>query len=77
MVVPESFQLDQEILLDAGAQLHRLKMYPYFDVAHYLLVSFLFDTKITTQMVTRTASIISVPVRDIKNVSTDKMFVIL
>ncbi|KAF1766714.1 hypothetical protein GCK72_006672 [Caenorhabditis remanei] len=37
MVVPESFQLDQEILLDAGAQLHRLKMYPYFDVAHYLL----------------------------------------
>ncbi|CAB55030.2 Trimeric intracellular cation channel type 1B.1 [Caenorhabditis elegans] len=38
MVVPESFQLDQEILLDAGAQLHRLKMYPYFDVAHYLLM---------------------------------------
>lgn len=38
MVVPESFQLDQEILLDAGAQLHRLKMYPYFDIAHYLLM---------------------------------------
>ncbi|WKX98115.1 hypothetical protein Q1695_013647 [Nippostrongylus brasiliensis] len=35
---PEGLQLDQEILLDAGAQLHRLKMFPYFDIAHYILM---------------------------------------
>ncbi|CAJ0948775.1 unnamed protein product, partial [Mesorhabditis belari] len=31
-------QFDQEILLEAGAQLHRLKMFPYFDIAHYILM---------------------------------------
>ncbi|PIO73069.1 hypothetical protein TELCIR_04971 [Teladorsagia circumcincta] len=35
---PEGLQMDQEILLDAGAQLHRLKMFPYFDIAHYILM---------------------------------------
>ncbi|RCN51897.1 hypothetical protein ANCCAN_01985 [Ancylostoma caninum] len=35
---PEGLQMDQEILLDAGAQLHRLKMFPYFDIAHYVLM---------------------------------------
>lgn len=34
----QSLQLDQDILLEAGAQLHRLKMFPYFDIAHYVLM---------------------------------------
>ncbi|PAV61934.1 hypothetical protein WR25_19044 [Diploscapter pachys] len=38
-MLPDSFQLDQEILLDVGAQLHRLKMFPYFDIAHYILAT--------------------------------------
>lgn len=33
----ESFQLDPEILLDAAARVHRLKMYPFFDIGHYVL----------------------------------------
>ncbi|CAI4232659.1 unnamed protein product [Auanema sp. JU1783] len=37
-MLPEGMQLDQEILLEAGAQLHRLKMFPYFDIAHYILM---------------------------------------
>jgi len=31
------FKVDQEILLNAGNSIQRLKMYPYFDVAHYIL----------------------------------------
>lgn len=31
--------VDQATLLAYGAWIHRLKMYPYFDTAHYLLVS--------------------------------------
>lgn len=35
-----SFKVDQEVLLAAGSSVQRLKMYPYFDIAHYILVSF-------------------------------------
>ncbi|KJH40851.1 hypothetical protein DICVIV_13184 [Dictyocaulus viviparus] len=35
---PERLQLDQDILMDAGTYLHRLKMFPYFDIAHYILI---------------------------------------
>ncbi|ETN86025.1 hypothetical protein NECAME_06100 [Necator americanus] len=42
---PEGLQMDQEILLDAGAQLHRLRMFPYFDIAHYILATCLFSRK--------------------------------
>jgi hypothetical protein len=33
-----SFKVDQEVLLAAGSSVQRLKMYPYFDIAHYLLM---------------------------------------
>ncbi|VDN04597.1 unnamed protein product [Thelazia callipaeda] len=32
-------KLDQEILVGAASQVQRLKMYPYFDLAHYLLMT--------------------------------------
>lgn len=35
---PDSFKIDQEILLNAGSSVQRLKMSPYFDAAHYILV---------------------------------------
>jgi hypothetical protein len=34
----DSFKLDQEVLLTAGSSVQRLKMTPYFDIAHYLLM---------------------------------------
>ena len=30
-------RMEYEMLLDVAASLKRLKMYPYFDVAHYIL----------------------------------------
>ncbi|KAH7723121.1 Protein Y57A10A.10 [Aphelenchoides avenae] len=33
-----SFKVDQEVLLAAGSSVQRLKMYPYFDIAHYILM---------------------------------------
>uniref|UniRef100_A0A1I7ZA73 Trimeric intracellular cation channel type B n=1 Tax=Steinernema glaseri TaxID=37863 RepID=A0A1I7ZA73_9BILA len=30
--------MDQEILLDAASRVQRLKMFPYFDIAHYVLM---------------------------------------
>lgn len=35
---PNSLRLNQEILLGAGHSVQRLKMYPYFDAAHYILM---------------------------------------
>jgi len=35
---PDSFKVDQEILLGVGGSVQRLKMYPYFDIAHYILM---------------------------------------
>lgn len=35
---PSSLRMDQEILLSAGHSVQRLRMYPYFDAAHYILV---------------------------------------
>jgi len=31
-------EMDQEILLDAASRVQRLKMFPYFDIAHYVLM---------------------------------------
>lgn len=36
----DHFKLDQEILLNAAGRIQRLKMFPYFDIAHYVLVCF-------------------------------------
>lgn len=38
MYWPSSLKVDQEVLLSAGNYVQRLKMYPYFDVAHYILM---------------------------------------
>ncbi|KAI1727319.1 TRIC channel domain-containing protein [Ditylenchus destructor] len=35
---PSSLRVDQEILLTSGSYVQRLKMYPYFDIAHYILM---------------------------------------
>uniref|UniRef100_A0A183BU17 Uncharacterized protein n=1 Tax=Globodera pallida TaxID=36090 RepID=A0A183BU17_GLOPA len=35
---PSSLRVDQEILLSTGHSVQRLKMYPYFDAAHYILM---------------------------------------
>lgn len=32
-------KLDQEILANAASRVHRLRMYPYFDLAHYMLMT--------------------------------------
>jgi hypothetical protein len=31
-------RVDQEVLLGVGNSMQRLKLYPYFDMAHYILV---------------------------------------
>jgi hypothetical protein len=31
--------MNKEILIDVGAQLGRLRMYPLFDICHYLLIA--------------------------------------
>lgn len=36
---PNSLKLDQEYLIDTASYVQRLKMYPHFDIAHYILVS--------------------------------------
>ncbi|CAD6197363.1 unnamed protein product [Caenorhabditis auriculariae] len=36
--LPQDWRLDHEMLIDAGGQLQRIRMYPYFDTAHYLLM---------------------------------------
>uniref|UniRef100_A0A0M3HUP5 Trimeric intracellular cation channel type B n=1 Tax=Ascaris lumbricoides TaxID=6252 RepID=A0A0M3HUP5_ASCLU len=38
MSLVDNFRLDQEILLNAANRVQRLKMFPYFDIAHYVLV---------------------------------------
>jgi len=38
---PSSLRMDHEILIGAGYSAQRLKMYPYFDAAHYILVCLL------------------------------------
>uniref|UniRef100_A0A915P1Z5 Trimeric intracellular cation channel type B n=1 Tax=Meloidogyne floridensis TaxID=298350 RepID=A0A915P1Z5_9BILA len=35
---PSSLRMDHEILIGAGYSAQRLKMYPYFDAAHYILM---------------------------------------
>lgn len=35
---PSSLKIDQEYLLSSGSYMQRLKMYPYFDFAHYAMV---------------------------------------
>ncbi|CAI5441020.1 unnamed protein product [Caenorhabditis angaria] len=34
---PDDWQIDHDTLIDAGGYMQKLKMYPYFDIAHYLL----------------------------------------
>lgn len=38
MYWPSSLKIDQDYLLSSGSYIQRLKMYPYFDFAHYALV---------------------------------------
>uniref|UniRef100_A0A8R1HNQ6 Trimeric intracellular cation channel type B n=1 Tax=Caenorhabditis japonica TaxID=281687 RepID=A0A8R1HNQ6_CAEJA len=35
--VPDEWSIDHESLIEAGGYVQRLKMYPYFDAAHYIL----------------------------------------
>uniref|UniRef100_A0A915C9Q4 Uncharacterized protein n=1 Tax=Parascaris univalens TaxID=6257 RepID=A0A915C9Q4_PARUN len=39
MSLVDNFRLDQEILLNAANRVQRLKMFPYFDIAHYILMT--------------------------------------
>lgn len=39
MSLLDSFRLDHEMLLDAASRVQRLKMFPYFDIAHYVLMT--------------------------------------
>ncbi|EPB73370.1 hypothetical protein ANCCEY_07530 [Ancylostoma ceylanicum] len=36
---PMDWEMDHDSLISAGSALQKLRMYPYFDVAHYLLAS--------------------------------------
>ncbi|CAJ0605210.1 unnamed protein product [Cylicocyclus nassatus] len=38
VVWPTDWEMDHDSLISAGGALQKLKMYPYFDVAHYLLM---------------------------------------
>lgn len=35
----DNLKLDQEILLNVASRIQRLKMFPYFDIAHYILMT--------------------------------------
>uniref|UniRef100_A0A1I7WRP7 7TM_GPCR_Srx domain-containing protein n=1 Tax=Heterorhabditis bacteriophora TaxID=37862 RepID=A0A1I7WRP7_HETBA len=37
---PTEWELDHEFLINAGGRLQKLKMFPYFDISHYFLVSY-------------------------------------
>ena len=39
MSLLDTFRFDHEMLLDVASRVQRLKMFPYFDIAHYILVS--------------------------------------
>jgi hypothetical protein len=38
MFWPNSLKVDQEYLVSSGSYLQRVKMYPHFDIAHYILM---------------------------------------
>lgn len=35
----DNFKLDHEVLINAAGRVQRLRMYPYFDLAHYILMT--------------------------------------